>query len=151
MNSNEQKKEHSLANHTKKETNTAASTVHERESSPIQMARQTRNHRSCLKHRPDEIYQHQHNDQLNVSPEENETDRLSAGGHHTTGRVSFAHAALNDPLFFQNSTVNIQLNNPDVIERKRRSALFAKKARELRLAELHYFKDHARDVEPTDE
>ena len=159
MSSHEHTKEHSLANHTKKEMSTAAATtVHERESSSIQMAGQpltsssmptrptTNHHRSCLKHRPDGVDQQQHHDPSHVSPQKDETGRLSAGGggggHPTTGRVSFAHAALNDPSI---------LNSPDVMEKSRRSALFAKKARELRLAELHYFKDHARDREAAEE
>lgn len=86
--------------------------------------KQSNIHRSCLKHRS--------NQQIDTG----ETGRLSAG------RVSFAHNG--------KSLVPSQ-SQIDSIEKKRQSATFAKKARELRLAELTYFKDHARDKEPIDE
>jgi hypothetical protein len=63
-----------------------------------------------------------------------------------TGRVSFAQATLTDGKIVLTS----QSQN-DLIEKQRRSAVFAKKAKELQIAELNYFKDHARDKESIDE
>ncbi|CAF1262366.1 unnamed protein product [Rotaria sp. Silwood1] len=94
--------------------------------------KETSIHRSCLKHRS--------NQQSNISTENVETHRLSSG------RVSFAQTPLNDGKIL----VKSQSQN-DFVEKKRRSAIFAKKAKELQLAELTYFKDHARDKEPIDE
>ncbi|CAF1123277.1 unnamed protein product [Rotaria sordida] len=89
--------------------------------------KQTSIHRSCLKHRS--------NQQSNISSDNNETHRLSSG------RVSFAQTPLNDGKILIN----------DFVEKKHQSAIFAKKAKEFQLAELNYFKDHARDKEPIDE
>jgi hypothetical protein len=59
-----------------------------------------------------------------------------------TGRVSFLHdGKLQIPSQSQ----------LDLVEKKHRSATFAKKAKELQRAELNYFKDHAQDKEPNDE
>jgi hypothetical protein len=85
-------------------------------------------HRSCLKNRP------------NQQSDNGEIVRLS------TGRVSFAHATLYDGKILVTSQSQI-----DSIEKKCRSDTFAKKAKEFQLAELTYFKDHARDKEPIDE
>ncbi|UJR13429.1 hypothetical protein I4U23_000443 [Adineta vaga] len=86
--------------------------------------------RSCLKH------------QTNRRTETIEPARSSIG----TGRVSFANGIPVDsknPLTAQSTK--------DLIEKKSRSDTFAKKAKELQLAELNYFKDHARDKQPNDE
>jgi hypothetical protein len=107
--------------------------ANKRENSRVKMNNlpngQTTSHRPCLKHQP------------KVSPDNGETGRLS------TGRVSFAHAVVNDG---KTSQVTSQPQN-DSNDKKRRSAIFAKKAKDLQLAELTYFKDHARDAEPPDE
>jgi len=88
--------------------------------------KQPNTNRSCLKHR---------------QTDNGETGRLS------TGRVSFAYSTLNnDGKILVPSQSQI-----DSIEKRHRSATFAKKAKEFQLAELTYFKDHARDKEPIDE
>ncbi len=92
------------------------------EHNQIKMIKQSNINRSCLKHQ--------------------QTDN----GRLSTGRVSFAHSSLNDGKILAPSQSQI-----DSIEKKHRSDTFAKKAKELQLAELHYFKDHARDKEPIDE
>ncbi len=86
--------------------------------------KQSDNHRPCLKHQ--------------VTDHPPDTGRLSSG------RVSFAHANSTDGKLFSPSPL-------DSVEKKHRSDTFAKKAKELQLAELTYFKDHARDKEPMDE
>lgn len=108
---------------------------------------QTSIHRSCLKHRPDGSYRREKNCQPSLSHRDDETGRLSS----TSGRVSFVHPALSNGQLLPESTSRQLRLNADPLEKKRRSAIFAKKAKELRLAELNYFKDHARDMEPTDE
>ena len=86
--------------------------------------------RSCLKH------------QTNRRTENCETGRSSIG----TGRVSFANGTTAD------SKMPLTSQSPkDLLEKKSRSDMFAKKAKELRSAELNYFKDHAQDKEPNDE
>ena len=92
--------------------------------------KQTNTHRSCLKHQPKR------------QSETIETGRTSIG----TGRVSFAHATGSDGKILLPS----QSQN-NLIDKKHRSDVFAKKAKELQLAELTYFKDHARDKELIDE
>ncbi|CAF2758554.1 unnamed protein product [Rotaria sp. Silwood2] len=94
--------------------------------------KETSIHRSCLKHRS--------NQQSDISSKNGETHRLSSG------RVSFAQTSLNN----EKNLIKSQSQN-DFLEEKRRSAIFAKKAKELQLAELNYFKDHARDKELIDE
>lgn len=90
--------------------------------------KQSNIHRPCLKHKS------------NQQIENGETGRLSSG------RVSFAHPTVNDGKIPIPSQSQINSN-----EKNLRSATFAKKAEKLRLAELTYFKDHARDKEPIDE
>ena len=103
-----------------------------RENTRVKMINPPNSQRPCLKHQP------------KVSPEDGETGRLSSG------RVSFAHAVVNDGKTLQESQVTSQPQN-DSNDKKRGSAIFAKKAKDLQLAELTYFKDHARDAEPPDE
>ncbi len=86
--------------------------------------KQTNHYRSCLKNRS----------------EDNQTVRLS------TYRVSFVHPNLSDGKIHLTSQSQIDLG-----EKKLRSDMFIKKAKELQLAEITYFKDHARDKEPLDE
>jgi hypothetical protein len=88
--------------------------------------KQTNLHRSCLKTRTEDNH--------------TETVRLS------TYRVSFVHQNLNDGKILLTPQSQIDLG-----EKKRRSDMFMKKAKELQLAEITYFKDHARDKEPIDE
>ena len=111
---------------------------------------QTNTHRSCLKHRPDGSYLRENNCQPSLSLQDDETGRLSSTEGNTSGRVSFARPALSDTPLLPESTIKVPLP-ADPLEKKRRSAIFAKKAKELRLAELNYFRDHARDFEPTEE
>ena len=76
-------------------------------------------HRSCLKSQSDDH-------------RVNEIHRSS-----TPYRVSFAHP---------NSSL---VSTSDLGEKKRRSDVFMKKAKEFQLAEITSFKDHARDEKPT--
>ena len=91
--------------------------------------KQTNLYRSCLKNRSS-----------HPQSDENQPSRLS------TYRVSFDHSNLPDGKIHVKSQSQIDLN-----EKKRRSDMFVKKAREFQLAEINYFKDHARDKEPLDE
>jgi hypothetical protein len=92
--------------------------------------KQTNHYRSCLKA----------NRSSHQQSNENQPVRLS------TYRVSFVHSNLPDGKIHVTSQSQIDLN-----EKKHRSDMFVKKAREFQLAEISYFKDHARDKEPLDE
>ena len=104
---------------------------------------------SCLRHRPDGIYFEKHHCQPDTSAANRENDRSSTNGH-TPGRVSFAYVPISEALVVRQSTTETQ-SNCDPTEKIRRSALFVKKAKELRLAESTYFKDHAQDLASIDD
>ena len=139
-------KMHNLSNGVSIASSSSSSSLSSSSSTTI---KQTNTHRSCLKHRPDGSYQRENNCQPITMPQDDGTAGLSTGGN-TSGRVSFAHAPLSDGRISQESTFTLPTNS-ERTEKQRRSIMFARKARELQLAEFTYFKEHARDIEPPDE